>query len=64
MREVTKAEFFAAIGARNIHPDAHDPEVTIWRDQRTRAEAGRTKGWRVRGSQRYYLLDEVSHADA
>ena len=66
MREVTKPEFFAAIGGpRDIHPDDHDPEVTIWRDQKTREAVGRsTPGWRNVGSapKKWFLSTAVEAA--
>ena len=55
MREVTKAEFFAAM-RRDVHPNHGNPEVTVW-ETRSRDVVGKSlPGWKNPGGPRRYFL--------
>lgn len=62
MIEVTKAQFFAAIGGpENIHPRP-ERDHDSWRDQRTREVVGRTDPGYMnpRDRPRYFLAPEFA----
>jgi hypothetical protein len=57
-REVTYEEFFTAMGGpRDIHPSTEKPDITLWKDQRTRCVVGMSRpGWRYPGDPKVYIL--------
>ena len=59
MIEVSRADFFAAVGPRNIHPRP-EKDHTLWIDQESHATVGRTEpGYmpRLTLTPRYYLTE-------
>ena len=61
-KEVTKDEFFAAIGPKDVHPSTEKADVTLWRLQdTTRKVIGRSfPGWKNPSEPtRYELLVEA-----
>ncbi len=66
MKIVTREEFFAYMGPRDVHPRA-EPERSVWIDQRTHAILGQTtpgyrNGWTSEGKAPdvYMLSDDVA----
>lgn len=59
VKPVTKAEFYAAMGPRNVHPRS-EPDRCLWIDQQTHAVLGvSTPGYRATGPQTYALAEEA-----
>lgn len=59
-RTVTREEFFAAIGSRDIHPRS-EPDRSLWTDQRTHEVVGiSTPGYLARGPKGYQLAVSAS----
>lgn len=56
MREVSKDEFYAAMGPLDVHPSVANPEYTVW-ELRDRTVVGRSyPGWRRPCGERRYFL--------
>lgn len=59
-REVTRQEFFAYVGPRDVHPRPM-PDHSLWLDQKTHGVVGKsTPGYRdnVGESPRYFLTEK------
>lgn len=62
MIEVSKEQFFQAVGPRDVHPRS-EPDCSVWEDQRTREVVGRTEpGWRAPTGKpkRYWISDKYA----
>lgn len=57
--EVTKDEFYAAMGPRDVHPSVREPDVTIW-ELRNRDVVGYSlPGWKNPGDpSRFFLVGD------
>jgi hypothetical protein len=66
MVEVTKDQFFAFVGPRNVHPTPY-PDHSLWRDLNTHSIVGKTQPgyrntWGPQGkTPAVYLLTQTAH---
>ena len=57
MREVSRDEFFRAVGPQDVHPQS-GPDEIIWERRPGRIVVGRsTPGYLCRGPKAYFLQD-------
>lgn len=61
MIEVTQEEFFKVMGPLNVHPTPTGdyPYLSIWKDQRTGAELGRSQDRGTGKEAIYYLREDL-----
>jgi len=54
VREVTQAQFFAAVGPMNVHPRP-EPDRSVWETPQRRVVGVTTPGYMCVGTKAYFL---------